>query len=266
MRIGQVAELAGVTARAVRHYHRLGLLPEPRRRGNGYREYGVDDLFRLLRIRSLAASGVPLARVGALLAPPEAALGLTVDDLRELVRANDEQVAELTRRGDALRKLLAQAETGQSPTSLSPEYDDALGQAVAGAASDEVRDALRRDAATVGALGASPAVPPGLVEGLESMLVDVESRAEYLEILHEWTALEGRPVDRAAVEIDRLVDRLTAMFHSSPVGELIAAEGSAVDAGSGAAGDAFLVDAVPDPAQRAVIVAVQRRLSVRGEE
>ena len=42
--ISELANLVGVTVRTVRHYHRLGLLPEPERRGNGYRSYGPADL------------------------------------------------------------------------------------------------------------------------------------------------------------------------------------------------------------------------------
>ena len=37
--IGQLATYAGVTVRAVRHYHAKGLLPEPARDGSGYRRY-----------------------------------------------------------------------------------------------------------------------------------------------------------------------------------------------------------------------------------
>lgn len=39
MRIGEFAELVGVTTRTVRHYHHIGLLPEPDRSANGYRIY-----------------------------------------------------------------------------------------------------------------------------------------------------------------------------------------------------------------------------------
>ncbi|WP_224391194.1 MerR family transcriptional regulator [Pseudonocardia sp. ICBG1293] len=49
----RLAELAGTSRRAVRHYHELGLLPEPERRSNGYQYYGVDHLVRLIRIRRL---------------------------------------------------------------------------------------------------------------------------------------------------------------------------------------------------------------------
>jgi len=43
MRIGELAAIAGVTTRTVRHYHRIGLLPEPERQSNGYREYSLRD-------------------------------------------------------------------------------------------------------------------------------------------------------------------------------------------------------------------------------
>lgn len=67
MRSNEVAKTAGVTVRTLRHYHQLGLLPEPPRAANGYREYTAADLARVLRIKRLASLGFPLARIGALL-------------------------------------------------------------------------------------------------------------------------------------------------------------------------------------------------------
>ncbi|MGO1542871.1 MAG: MerR family transcriptional regulator [Gulosibacter sp.] len=61
----ELAELAGTTTNTVRHYHRLGLLDEPARRYNGYKQYGATHLVRLLRIRRLAELGVPLAQIAA---------------------------------------------------------------------------------------------------------------------------------------------------------------------------------------------------------
>ncbi|MBK1787357.1 MerR family transcriptional regulator [Prauserella cavernicola] len=60
----ELADLAGTTVNTIRHYHRLGLLAEPERRYNGYKQYGVGDLVRLLRIRRLALLGVPLSQIG----------------------------------------------------------------------------------------------------------------------------------------------------------------------------------------------------------
>ncbi|MFF8959721.1 MerR family transcriptional regulator [Streptomyces sp. NPDC014894] len=65
--IGEVASYAGVTVRAVRHYHAKGLLPEPERDRSGYRRYDAAALVELIRIRTLAEAGVPLARVQELL-------------------------------------------------------------------------------------------------------------------------------------------------------------------------------------------------------
>ncbi|MFD7024998.1 MerR family transcriptional regulator [Promicromonospora sukumoe] len=67
MRIGQIARIAGVTVRTLRHYHQIGVLPEPARAANGYREYDTADLLRLIRVRRAAAAGVPLDRVADVL-------------------------------------------------------------------------------------------------------------------------------------------------------------------------------------------------------
>lgn len=72
----ELAELAGTTVNTIRHYHRLGLIEEPERRYNGYKQYGVRDLVRLLRIRRLAGMGVPLSRIGEVDAGTETARGM----------------------------------------------------------------------------------------------------------------------------------------------------------------------------------------------
>ena len=70
--IGQLADYVGVTVRAVRHYHQRGLLPEPDRDATGYRRYGAQAVVDLIRIKTLADAGVPLARIETLLgAEPE---------------------------------------------------------------------------------------------------------------------------------------------------------------------------------------------------
>ena len=66
--IGQLAAYAGVTMRAVRHYHHVGLLPEPERDASGYRRYGATAVVSLIKIRTLANAGVPLSSIAELLA------------------------------------------------------------------------------------------------------------------------------------------------------------------------------------------------------
>lgn len=67
MRSNEIAKLAGVSVRTLRHYHSLGLLAEPERSANGYRDYGAGDLARLLRIKRLASLGFPLSQVGGII-------------------------------------------------------------------------------------------------------------------------------------------------------------------------------------------------------
>jgi len=59
VKIGDAAAFAGTTPRAIRHYHEIGLLPEPERGVDG-RRYGYDDMIRILWIRKMAGAGVSL--------------------------------------------------------------------------------------------------------------------------------------------------------------------------------------------------------------
>lgn len=67
MKSNELAKLAGVTVRTLRHYHSIGLLDEPPRQANGYRDYRPEDLLRVLRIRQLASLGFPLDQVAGML-------------------------------------------------------------------------------------------------------------------------------------------------------------------------------------------------------
>ena len=62
-----VAYLSGVTVRTLRHYHQIGILPEPPRLENGYRDYGVVDVARVLRIKRLASLGLSLEQILSLI-------------------------------------------------------------------------------------------------------------------------------------------------------------------------------------------------------
>lgn len=74
-RIGELAELAGVTVRSLRHYDKIGLLkPSHVAPGSGYRSYGPDNLRRLQDILILRAMGLALAEIAVALANGEARL------------------------------------------------------------------------------------------------------------------------------------------------------------------------------------------------
>src|ERR1700730_8241987 len=102
--IGQLAAYAGVTIKAVRHYHKRGLLEEPPRDASGYRRYAAEHAIQLIKIKTLADAGVPLARIKELLAagPERFAAALT-----EIDRKLQERVAEVLRSRERIARLTA---------------------------------------------------------------------------------------------------------------------------------------------------------------
>lgn len=110
--IGQLAAYAGTTVRAVLHYHRRGLLPEPERDASGYRRYNAAAVIALTRIRHLANAGVPLARVPDLLATPPDEFGTAIDTIDALLA---ERIADLAATRARLHALRAE------PDALVPE-------------------------------------------------------------------------------------------------------------------------------------------------
>lgn len=109
----ELARMAGVTVRTLRHYHQIGLLPEPPRSSGGYRRYNVGDLVRLLRITRLTALGVPLSALPAVLDDPGAA--------EELLDELDRQAAAEIERLNARRADIAALRSSGSPPDLPPE-------------------------------------------------------------------------------------------------------------------------------------------------
>ena len=104
--ISQLAAYAGVTVAAIRHYHRIGLLPEPDRDRSGYRSYDAAAVVRLIRIHVLASAGVPLAKVEDLLDASPA-------EFTELVREIDRRLRVEVRQLQETRKRLARLAAGE---------------------------------------------------------------------------------------------------------------------------------------------------------
>lgn len=120
LRSRELAELARTTPRALRHYHSIGLLAEPPRDGNGYRRYGVDDLLRVLRIRQLSESGVPLAHIADILDDPPSGSDALFDQLDrslaaqiERLRTQRQTLARLRGRTISTDRLADQSTTAQ---------------------------------------------------------------------------------------------------------------------------------------------------------
>ncbi|MDD7942198.1 MerR family transcriptional regulator [Actinomycetospora lutea] len=109
----QLAELTGTTLRAVRHYHEVGLLDEPERRANGYKQYGVAHLVRVLRIKRLTDLGFSLAQIEE--------MGDADDHPEEALRTLDAELAATIERLQRARVELGLILSQSSPTDLPPE-------------------------------------------------------------------------------------------------------------------------------------------------
>jgi DNA-binding transcriptional MerR regulator len=116
--IGQLAAYAGVTVRAVRHYHQIGLLPEPERDASGYRRYGATAVVSLIKIRTLANAGVPLSQIGQM-------LEADASTFAEAVQRIDSHLHDEIERLETSRKQIAQLAAGDS-LALPPEVTSYL--------------------------------------------------------------------------------------------------------------------------------------------
>ena len=119
----ELAELAGTTVNTIRHYHALGLLEEPERRYNGYKQYGIRHLVKLLRIRRLAELGVPLAHIDTVGASgPSAA-----DILSELDLELSRSIQRLRRARADIATILRENAPADSPAgfeSVAPHLSE----------------------------------------------------------------------------------------------------------------------------------------------
>ncbi|MFG1659728.1 MerR family transcriptional regulator [Micromonospora chersina] len=182
--IGQLAEYAGVTIKAVRHYHQRGLLPEPDRDSSGYRRYTAEDAVTLVKIRTLAEAGMPLARVGDLLdADPDALTAAIAEIDHDL----QERVAQLRRTRDHLAQL-----RGGDRLFVSPEAAELLDELrELGVSERQIR--LERDGWIL-MRTASPDDASRWTAEKRELLTDPDFRALYLDhdAAYDWSPDDPR--------------------------------------------------------------------------
>ncbi|MGQ0618266.1 MAG: heavy metal-responsive transcriptional regulator [Acidimicrobiia bacterium] len=112
MRIGEIAESAGVPTKTIRYWESEGLLAAPDRTPSGYRDYNADVIDRLEFIRHAQAGGLTLSQIREVLSigdsgePP-------CEHVRDLVHERladiEDRIAELTRTRRHLRALARRA-------------------------------------------------------------------------------------------------------------------------------------------------------------
>lgn len=120
MRIGEVAQQAGVTIKAVRYYESLGLVSS-RRLHNGYRDYDEHDVRLVREVHALGALGINAEQTRPFLD----CLGsgneqgddcpASLETYRQAIADMTSRIADLTERRDALITLLASATNRVEP-------------------------------------------------------------------------------------------------------------------------------------------------------
>jgi len=205
--ISQLAAYAGVTVRAVRHYHQIGLLPEPERDHSGYRTYDAAAVVRLIRIHILADAGVPLARVQELLdASPEEFAG-GVQEIDKDLRAD-------IRRLQGTRKRLARLAAGEHlalPQSVVDYLDRLRGLGV-----EERYIELERDAWIMIAAQVPHLIDSFIAKKHEEL--DDPDMVKLYSLLSE--ALDWPADDPRVVEVADIMERL--MIRAVEAGEVSA--------------------------------------------
>jgi len=103
--IGEAAELTGVSAKMIRHYEDIGLIPAADRTFAGYRLYGATDLHRLRFIKRARSLGFSIKQI-------EALLGLWNDpkrasrDVKRLAQAHADELEQKIREMQAMQRTL----------------------------------------------------------------------------------------------------------------------------------------------------------------
>lgn len=257
--IGALAELAGTTPRAIRHYHALGVLPEPSRRANGYREYDLRDAVRLVRVRRLVELGLSLPDVATALGTgPDAAgegpggaaggpgsattgsVGPAEHGLRQVLVELDEDLARQEAALRGRRERLAELLAREVDLTASDRVADLLrdvASAVPGvdaAALARERELLEMVEATSGAEQFAE-----VAEQYRTALADPDQLARMTGLATRFEALAG--ADPADPEVESLATELAAVGLGQP-------EPAERDDGWRPAWEAFL--ATLPPAQR----------------
>ncbi|PLC50864.1 Cu(I)-responsive transcriptional regulator [Pollutimonas subterranea] len=107
MNIGQAAKASGISAKMIRYYEQIGLIPPANRRESGYRHYSASDVHMLRFIRRGRDLGFPMAQINEL-------LGLWRDRSRQSVEVKRIATAHMTALREKIDSLEQIASTLQT--------------------------------------------------------------------------------------------------------------------------------------------------------
>ncbi len=215
----EIANLAGTTVNTVRHYHQVGLLEQPDRMSNGYKQYQVRHLVRLLKIRRLRDLGVPLDQIDE--------VALDGDSSSEALRAIDADLAASIEKLQRARAEIRAILRGSSVTGVPPGFEDVASrmsetdqslvliysQLYNQAAMDDLRDMVKTD-------------PDALTKELDSLAPDADETVRqdlaerYAPTIaqalkdYPWLSDQARHIKKSArVTQDTVVESIAALYN-----------------------------------------------------
>ena len=118
MRIGELGEQADLSAKTIRYYEDIGILPEPERTASGYRDYDDSALERLRFIRAAQAVGFTLGEIKEVLAfsdRGEAPCIHVTGLMQERIRSLSQHIRGLQEMRRQLARLVEKAKTLPEP-------------------------------------------------------------------------------------------------------------------------------------------------------
>jgi len=113
MKIGEIAERAGVTPKTIRFYESIGVIPEPPRMPSGYRDYDHEHVERLQFIKSAQRLGLKLEDIAEVLAfrdRGERPCDYVVETVRREVDELNTRIREMRALKSELETLIGEAE------------------------------------------------------------------------------------------------------------------------------------------------------------
>jgi DNA-binding transcriptional MerR regulator len=113
MKIGQLAERTGVSAKAIRYYEQIGVLPQARREPNGYRVYETAAADRIGFIQDAQSAGMSLLEIQMILDlrdHGESTCGHVIASLQTHLAEVDRQMDDLERTRQRLEQIIRRAQ------------------------------------------------------------------------------------------------------------------------------------------------------------
>ena len=227
MKVKELADLAGTTVRTVRHYHHVGLLPIPSLRG-ATRDYGLDHLARVLRVRWLVGSGMSLSAISEVLGDMGRTPGAPgLDELTATLADIDLRLAELTRQRERVAALVAQARAGGEvnplPVPIARFYD----RFIPLLPTERARRAAENERKVVTILALRGMIPEGLDRLMDELTEEDDRDVEKMFVAFsdlgavsgaEEAATAAAVRDAALRFVDRHEDAVAEILHSAPRG------------------------------------------------